>query len=154
MITWSLVKEAGQEDSIEGFTRIMRTRNFQRNLAEYETEIAAHFKQIKNRAKEAGDHLIVANLRLVVSIAKKYIGRGLTLSDLIQEGNIGLIRTIKKFDHRRNFKFSTYATWWIKTIDQPGYCRWVPHYQITGTYGKYQQASISYQTKIIPGIRP
>ena len=114
LISWSLVKEAGQEKSIEGFTRIMRTRNFQRNLAEYETEIAAHFKKIKNRAKEAGDHLIVANLRLVVSIAKKYIGRGLTLSDLIQEGNIGLIRTIKKFDHRRNFKFSTYATWWIR----------------------------------------
>jgi RNA polymerase primary sigma factor len=114
LIPWSLVKEAGQEESIKGFTRIIQSRNFPRNLAEKETEIAAHFKQIKNRAKEAEDHLIVANLRLVVSIARKYVGRGLSLLDLIQEGNIGLIRTIKKFDHRRNLKFSTYATWWIR----------------------------------------
>jgi RNA polymerase primary sigma factor len=71
-------------------------------------------KQIKEQAREAGDQLIVANLRLVVSIAKKFVGRGLSLSDLIQEGNIGLIRTMKKFDHRKNFKFSTYATWWIR----------------------------------------
>ncbi|MGI6509258.1 MAG: RNA polymerase sigma factor RpoD [Erysipelotrichaceae bacterium] len=76
-----------------------------------EREIAARIKEGDEVAK---DELITANLRLVVAIAKKYVGRGLLFLDLIQEGNLGLVKAVEKFDHTKGFKFSTYATWWIR----------------------------------------
>ncbi len=85
-----------------------------RNTPDTESQLALDLDRLVVMGRMAKRRLIEANLRLVVSVAKRYVGRGLTMLDLVQEGNLGLIRAVEKFDYARGYKFSTYATWWIR----------------------------------------
>ncbi|MCR5119666.1 MAG: RNA polymerase sigma factor RpoD [Lachnospiraceae bacterium] len=92
---------------------VKKTAELQKKKADLEKKIAAN-ETIVETGQKAGKDLSQANLRLVVSIAKRYVGRGMLFLDLIQEGNLGLIKAVEKFDYRKGYKFSTYATWWIR----------------------------------------
>jgi RNA polymerase primary sigma factor len=87
---------------------------FIKSIHPFEAKTQSCFDNMQREAAKAKKHLIEANLRLVVSVAKKHIGRGMPFLDLLQEGNLGLIRAVEKFDYHRGFKFSTYATWWVR----------------------------------------
>jgi RNA polymerase primary sigma factor len=103
------LREDARTDGLQTFLRDIGKVDLL--TAAQEVELAKRIERGDERAKR---HMIEANLRLVVSIAKRYNNQGLPLLDLIQEGTIGLVRATEKFDHRKGFKFSTYATWWIR----------------------------------------
>jgi RNA polymerase primary sigma factor len=120
------------------------TRPTDRSLAARLKVLVPHVRVAREIAQRAEEHMVNANLRLVVSVAKKYAGRGMPLMDLIQEGNGGLMRAVEKFEHRRGFRFSTYATWWIRqavgrAIADKGRTIRLPIH-ITELISKYSQA--------------
>ena len=117
------LQEIGETDLLTMQEEVWLARRMERGLAAEERlasdltlspEDREEFEYDRKDGEDAREHLIRANLRLVVSVAKKYVGRGLSFLDLIQEGNIGLMKATDKFDYTRGYKFSTYATWWIR----------------------------------------
>jgi RNA polymerase primary sigma factor len=114
LLPQEILDAMGEKISAAGIENLVIDPDFVSDIHAYEKQLKVYLNNIEFEAEMSSNHLIEANLRLVVSVAKKHIGRGMSLLDLIQEGNIGLIRAVEKFDYRKGYKFSTYATWWIR----------------------------------------
>jgi RNA polymerase primary sigma factor len=114
LLPHEVIDQIDAEEVLDGVEALAENDKFIKAIQAHEKKFTHYLEVMHAEAQKAQKHLIEANLRLVVSVAKKHIGRGMPLLDLLQEGNIGLIRAVEKFDYHRGFKFSTYATWWIR----------------------------------------
>ena len=110
----AILKIVGPHSTLQDVGKRLDERTFIQELVQSEQSLHDYFVHLKDVGKRAHSHLVEANLRLVISVARRYTNRGMSFSDLVQEGNIGLIRAARKYSFRRGLKFSTYAVWWIR----------------------------------------
>ena len=125
LLPHEVIEYAGASKTAEELEKVISDEAFLVRLYDVETELDRHFKGIRAAAKEGRDQLVQANMRLVVSVAKRHLNWGLPLLDLVQEGAVGLMRAAEKFEYRKGYRFSTYATWWImqavrRAVDEQG----------------------------------
>jgi RNA polymerase primary sigma factor len=125
LLPHEVIELVGAGSSAAELLRLVDNERFVEELYSMESALDAHFAGIKARAKAARDQLVQANMRLVVSVAKRHLNWGLPLLDLAQEGAVGLMRAVEKFEYRKGYRFSTYATWWImqavrRAVDEQG----------------------------------
>ena len=125
LLPHEVIEYAGAGKTAEELSPVVADERFLAWLYGIEPELERHFAGIRNAAKQGRDQLVQANMRLVVSVAKRHLNWGLPLLDLVQEGAVGLMRAAEKFEYRKGYRFSTYATWWImqavrRAVDEQG----------------------------------